>query len=109
MSVLRVVGWHFPSFFKFCRTYCKHTVETQIRHHIMSDLDLHCLPTSHKKDPQHVFIERKEKQFFYCTLLSRVRTLVKSAQRKTILFISQPKNMLWVLNVKVLLSTQNIC
>ena len=46
---LRVVGWYFSIFPQnFDRTFCKQTVKAP--RYAASDLGLHCLPTSHKKD-----------------------------------------------------------
>ena len=42
-------------------------------------------------------------------LVKSNKPLVKSAYQKINYLISQPKQMLWVLNETVLLSTQNIC
>ena len=38
ISILRVIGWYFSFFSNFNRTFCKQTVETLIRRHIMRRL-----------------------------------------------------------------------
>ena len=44
----------------FSRTYCKHTekilVIGQTPHHAASNLGLHCLPMSCKKDARHILV-----------------------------------------------------
>ena len=53
-------------FFHFCSICnlksCKQTVKTQIRRRIMhnaaSDLDLHCLPVPHKRDPRLIWVKK---------------------------------------------------
>ena len=42
-------------------------------------------------------------------LITLFRPLVKSVYQKINFLISRPKHMFWVLNERVLLSTQNIC
>ena len=62
ISNFRVVGWCF-SFSNFKRNFCLQTVENLIRHHIFaaSDLVLHCLPVSHKKDDRLIWVNAMSK------------------------------------------------
>ena len=66
ISVFRVVGWCFSFLCKFLKIFCMQIVENLIRRRVSaaSDLVLHCLPMSHKKDARHIwvkFIETCEK------------------------------------------------
>ena len=54
--VFRVVGWYF--YFHFNRAFYKQTVETQ--RFAASDLGLHCVPMSHKKDAR---VKKTKKRF----------------------------------------------
>ena len=65
ISILRVVEWIF--LFNFNRTCCEETVENliskqritdQMPHSTASDLDLHCLPLSHRKDARLIWVNK---------------------------------------------------
>ena len=57
ISNFRVVGGIFLFFIQTKRNFCKQTVENLIRRHIpASDLGLHFLPMSHKKDARIIWV-----------------------------------------------------
>ena len=56
ISVLRIVENIFHLYSNFDRTFWKQTVETLIGCRRMSDLGLHCLPFSHKKDARLIWV-----------------------------------------------------
>ena len=53
------VGWYFSFYSNFNRTFCKQTVKTLKPRSVASGLDLHCMPTSHKKDTRLLWFKRK--------------------------------------------------
>ena len=59
ISVLRDAGCYFSVCSNFHRTFCKQTVETLIRCRFLaaSDLVLHCLPMSHKKEARFIWVK----------------------------------------------------
>ena len=59
-----VLGGIFHFYSRFYRKLCKQTVETLTRqlHSVASDLSLHYLPMSHKKDASHIWV--KECNYF---------------------------------------------
>ena len=54
ISVLRVVGWYFSFLFNFFKKYAD---PDQTPHSAASDLGLHCLPMSHKKDARLICVK----------------------------------------------------
>ena len=55
-----MLGAIFLFYPNFDRIFCKHTVETdpdQTAHSAVSDLGLHCLPMSHKKDTKLIWVK----------------------------------------------------
>ena len=59
-SNFRVVRWYFSLLFIFEKYFCLHTVENLIRSRVFaaSDLVLHCLPTSNKKDARLIWVNK---------------------------------------------------
>ena len=59
ISIIRVVGFFFPFLFKFNRTFCKKNGgdPDQTQHSVVSDLGLHFLPMSHKKDTRLIWVK----------------------------------------------------
>ena len=60
-TALKVCWVIFHFYSNFDRTFCKQTVYTQIRHRntAASDLGLHCLPMSYKKDATLIWVHLK--------------------------------------------------
>ena len=61
ISNLRVVGWYYHSHSNSNRRFCKQTVEgdpDQTPHSVASDLGLHCLPMSYKKDARLILVSQ---------------------------------------------------
>ena len=56
VSNFRVVWWLFFILFKFKRNICKQTMKNLIRQNAASNLGLHCLQMSHKKDAMLIYI-----------------------------------------------------
>ena len=55
LQILGVLGGIFHFYSNFNRIFCKQTVETdQTPRSTASDLGLHCLPMSHKKDAKRI-------------------------------------------------------
>ena len=65
--ILGVLGVIFNIFPNFNSTLCKQIVKILIRHRIMpclvSDLGLHCLPMSHKKDARLIWVKARKHHF----------------------------------------------
>ena len=59
ISVLRDVRWFFSFYSSFNRKLCKQTVgdPDQTPHSVASDLGLHYLPMSNKKDAWHIWVK----------------------------------------------------
>ena len=59
ISVLRDVRWYFSFLFKFQKKIKQANSgdPDQTPHSVASDLGLHCLPMSHKKDALHIWVK----------------------------------------------------
>ena len=59
ISNLRVVGWYFSFLFKFKKKFLQATSREpdQMPSIVASDLVLHCLPMSHKKDARLIWVK----------------------------------------------------
>ena len=59
ISNFRVVGWYFSFLFKFKKILFANSGETdQTPRYAASDLVLHCLPMSHKKDARLIWVKK---------------------------------------------------
>ena len=63
-----MLGGIFHFYLNFDRTFYKQTVKTL--RSLASDLDLHCLPMSHKKDAMLIWVNFKSILAFRCVSLS---------------------------------------
>ena len=67
ISVLRDVWWYFSFLFKFLYKIMQANSgdPDQTPHSVASDLGLHCLPMSHKKDASHIWVKMQ----LFCYLI----------------------------------------